>query len=99
MAKRDDTGVPIKPPTKVRRFPWRLWLYAVLMTGATGAAGYFAWTYRGKANDAETSETTANDKAAAATKTVADKDKAIAEREKALTAKTTEAAACATKRD
>lgn len=31
---------------KQRRFPWRLWLYAVLMTGAAGAGGYFTWQYR-----------------------------------------------------
>jgi chemotaxis protein MotB len=29
-----------------RRFPWRLWLYAIVMSGAAGAAGYFAWNYR-----------------------------------------------------
>jgi chemotaxis protein MotB len=29
-----------------RRFPWRLWLFAILMTGAAGAGGYFTWQYR-----------------------------------------------------
>ena len=47
MAKREETGEVIskaqKPP---RRFPWRLWLYAIVMTGLAGAGGYLAWTYR-----------------------------------------------------
>ncbi|HSN30720.1 MAG TPA: OmpA family protein, partial [Kofleriaceae bacterium] len=41
------SGTPVKPQ---RRFPWRLWLYAILMTAGTGAGGYFAWKYRGDAN-------------------------------------------------
>lgn len=41
---RADSGVPVGP--KPRRFPWRLWLYAILMTGAAGAGGYFTWQYR-----------------------------------------------------
>ena len=55
--KRDETegevltrgGKSGKPP---RGFPWRLWLYAILMTAAAGAGGWFTWQYRGKANDA-----------------------------------------------
>ena len=39
---RQDSGVPIQQ----RRFPWRLWLFAILMTGAAGAGGYFTWQYR-----------------------------------------------------
>ena len=39
---RQDSGVPIKQ----RRFPWRLWLFAILMAGAAGAGGYFTWQYR-----------------------------------------------------
>jgi chemotaxis protein MotB len=42
--KRLETGEVVKRPT--RRFPWRLWLYAIVMTATTGAAGYFAWTWR-----------------------------------------------------
>lgn len=38
--------VPRKPP---RPFPWRLWLYAITLTGAAGAGGYFAWQYRTEA--------------------------------------------------
>jgi chemotaxis protein MotB len=29
-------------------------MYAILITGAAGAGGYFAWTYRGQAQDADT---------------------------------------------
>jgi chemotaxis protein MotB len=54
MANRLDSGVPVSksPPPKQRRFPWRLWLYAIVITGAAGAAGYFGWQYRGDANTA-----------------------------------------------
>jgi chemotaxis protein MotB len=44
-------GRPGKP-TKTRKFPWRLWLYAIVITGAAGAGGYFTWQYRTKANTA-----------------------------------------------
>src|SRR5688572_19996608 len=39
MAKytTDEIGPPGKPP-KVRGFPWRLWMFALLMTAAAGAA-------------------------------------------------------------
>ncbi len=47
---RADSGVEVKG-YKPRRFPWRLWLYAIAMTGVAGAGGYFAWEYRSKAND------------------------------------------------
>ena len=39
---RQDSGYEIKQ----RRFPWRLWLFAILMLGAAGAGGYFTWQYR-----------------------------------------------------
>lgn len=42
-------------PGKTRGFPLRLWLYALLMTGAAGAIGYFAWNLRSKHDKAETS--------------------------------------------
>jgi len=48
---RAESGVEVKG-YKPRRFPWRLWLYAIFMTGVAGAGGYFVWEYRGKANDA-----------------------------------------------
>ena len=40
---------PQESKAKPRGFPWRLLLYAILMTGAAGAGGYFAWTYRAQA--------------------------------------------------
>ena len=46
MAQRPDSGTPVKP---ARGFPWRLWMYAIVITGAAGAAGYFAWQYRQQA--------------------------------------------------
>jgi chemotaxis protein MotB len=50
--ERPSTGTLVTSrPT--RRFPWRLWLYAVLITGAAGAGGYFTWTYRQEAQHAE----------------------------------------------
>jgi chemotaxis protein MotB len=52
MANRIDTGVtvqkppPIPPPQKPgRRFPWRLWLYALAMTAAAGAGGYYTYQF------------------------------------------------------
>jgi chemotaxis protein MotB len=53
----DDVGKPGKPP-KHRRFPWRLWLYALFMTAAAGAGGYFVYHFHSEAeaaNDARTS--------------------------------------------
>src|SRR5687768_3736945 len=57
MAKTDDSGqtvIPrkghdLRPSPPPRRFPFRLLLWAILMTGAAGAGGYFAWTFREKA--------------------------------------------------
>src|ERR1041385_1871294 len=31
---------------KPRGFPWRLWLYALVMTAGAVAGGYFTWQYR-----------------------------------------------------
>ncbi len=58
---RADSGVEVKG-YKPRRFPWRLWLYAIVMTGVAGAGGYFAWEYRTKANDAGDKYSDANKK-------------------------------------
>lgn len=53
MAKRDDTGeVLTKPTPPGRRFPWRLWLYAIVVTAGAGAGGYFTWHYRQAATQA-----------------------------------------------
>lgn len=53
MAKfdNDEIGKPGKPPT-VRRFPWRLWLFALAMTAGAGAGGYYTWQFRQKAQAA-----------------------------------------------
>jgi chemotaxis protein MotB len=56
--KREETGDVIKGSVVMRnqrRFPWRLWLYAIVMTGAAATAGYFVWHYR-EAALAETSK-------------------------------------------
>jgi chemotaxis protein MotB len=37
-----------------RGFPWRLWLFAILMMGAAGAGGYFTWQYRAQSLTAKT---------------------------------------------
>jgi len=46
----DEIGKPGKIP-KVRRFPWRLWLYAIVMTAGAAAGGYYAWTYYRQVTD------------------------------------------------
>jgi chemotaxis protein MotB len=60
MAKfdTDEIGKPGKPP-KQRRFPWRLWLYAIVMTAGAGAGGYYVWQYRSEASDATSRSKTA----------------------------------------
>ncbi len=53
MAKREETGeVLSKPAPPQRRFPWRLWLFAIVMTAGAGAGGYFTWQYRQQAAQA-----------------------------------------------
>lgn len=53
MVKRIETGEPLSKPSKPpRRFPWRLWLFAILMTGGAAAGGYFTWHYRTQATTA-----------------------------------------------
>jgi chemotaxis protein MotB len=44
----EDIGKPGKPP-RHRRFPWRLWLYALAMTAGAVAGGWYTWQYRQKA--------------------------------------------------
>lgn len=97
MGKSDPSGVIVKPAGgsksapvgKVRRFPWRLWLWAILMTGAAGAGGYFTWTFKNTADAAVSGE-------ADAKKLLGDKESALADKDKQLTAKTKEASDCAT---
>jgi len=47
----DEIGKQGKSP-KVRRFPWRLWVYAIVMTAAAGGGGYEWWQSRHKAEAA-----------------------------------------------
>jgi chemotaxis protein MotB len=47
----DEIGKPGKPP-RYRRFPWRLWLFAVVMTAAAGVGGYYTWQFRERATKA-----------------------------------------------
>jgi chemotaxis protein MotB len=42
----DDIGKPGKSPKRSRRFPWRLWLYAIVMTGGAVAGGYYTYQFR-----------------------------------------------------
>lgn len=60
--RRDDTGELISKAKPPRRFPWRLLLYAIVMTGAAGAGGYFTWQYRADAQraDGDHADCTAN---------------------------------------
>jgi len=47
MARTFDPDIePVRPP---RGFPYRLLLWAILMTGGAGAGGYFAWKFREQA--------------------------------------------------
>jgi chemotaxis protein MotB len=45
MPKPDTDDKPAKP-RKVRPFPFRLWLFALAMTGTTALAANYAWQYR-----------------------------------------------------
>lgn len=96
MGKLDQSGVLVKPavtpPGKVRRFPWRLWLWALLMTAAAGAGGYFTWHYRAQAQDA-------GETAAAAVTKANEKESALGTCTKDLKTKTDDASSCAAKRD
>ena len=58
----DEIGKPGKPPKPGRGFPWRLWLFALLMTGAAGAGGYFAWHFHNTADDAKEAQKTCVEK-------------------------------------
>jgi chemotaxis protein MotB len=80
----DDIGKPGKPP-KYRKFPWRLWFWALMMTAAAGAGGYFTWHFRGQAESLAESTKEATDKLALQTGE--------------LQRKTADAATCATERE
>lgn len=60
---RDPLGPPPVParearekPVKTRGFPLRLWLYALVMTGAAGGIGYYAWNLRSANERATTAQ-------------------------------------------
>ena len=38
---------PLKPAGKQRKFPFRLWAWAILATAGMAAGGYYAWQYHG----------------------------------------------------
>jgi chemotaxis protein MotB len=98
MAKSDPSGIVLKPagatppPGKVRRFPWRLWLWALLMTAAAGAGGYFTWHFRTLSETAVANE-------GEAVKKLSDKEHELGACTKSLADKTTETTTCVTKRD
>jgi chemotaxis protein MotB len=78
--KRDETDGELltkgakssKPP---RGFPWRLWLYAILMTAAAGAGGWFTWQYRGRSIDAADERDACRENLSKSAAIVADKQK------------------------
>jgi chemotaxis protein MotB len=43
----------LEPIGKQRKFPFRLWAYALLMTAGAGAGGYYAWQFHGDKVHAE----------------------------------------------
>lgn len=52
MAKLDTDDSKPGKPRKVRAFPWRLWLFALAMTGGTALGANYAWQYRKEARAA-----------------------------------------------
>lgn len=56
----------LEPIGKQRKFPFRLWAYALIMTAGAGAGGYYAWQFHSQkvhAEDAAGVSTAAADKA------------------------------------
>jgi chemotaxis protein MotB len=53
MAKPDTDDSKPGKPRNPRAFPWRLWLFALAMTGATGLGANYAWQYRKEARAAD----------------------------------------------
>jgi chemotaxis protein MotB len=74
MAKNDsgETVIPrgkghdLRPSPAPRRFPFRLFLWAILMTGAAGAGGYYAWKFREEAVETRGDAKACNEKLAPA---------------------------------
>lgn len=90
MAKHDpdEIGTPEKSP-KQRRFPWRLWLYAVVMTAAAGAGGYYMWQFRQKAKGTSDTANSCRTDLGKAQAQVVDAEKKVADAEKKATGCTT----------
>jgi chemotaxis protein MotB len=63
----DDIGKPGKP-MRPRPFPWKLWLFALVMAAAAGAAGYFAWDFREQVKATDVAKAEAAGKLATAEK-------------------------------
>lgn len=91
MANRADSGDPVKASPKQRRFPWRLWFFALLMTAGTGAGGYFAWKYHGDADTSSTAWAKCTLKQAPLEKSTADATARAATCDTALSASTQKA--------
>jgi chemotaxis protein MotB len=57
MPKSDSDEIIVSKPSKksspARRFPWRLWMYAIAMTAGAVGGGYYTWHYRSDKNAAE----------------------------------------------
>jgi chemotaxis protein MotB len=83
MAKKDDSGETVlpgkgrshdlRPSPAPRRFPFRLLLWAILMTGAAGAGGYYAWKFREDAVQQKADARTCGEKLAPAEALIAAK--------------------------
>ena len=78
MAKHDPDEIATREnPPKIRRFPWRLWLYAIVMTAGAGAGGYFWWQVRQNAKaESEAADTARTNLGKAQAQAAADKKKA-----------------------
>jgi chemotaxis protein MotB len=81
-AKRDETdgeliksGKPGKPTKPPRGFPWRLWLFAIVMLAGSVAGGYFTWQYRSQAQTASEGHESCVETLAQTAKTAGDKQK------------------------
>jgi chemotaxis protein MotB len=91
MPTRSDTGETVQKPTrsvKQRRFPWRLWLYAIVVTAAAGAGGYYTWHFRQHAKSASAQAAKCQKDAGAHAKQAADQAKQLTDCQTALGAAT-----------
>ena len=82
VAKREETdgelikpGKGRKPPKPPRGFPWRLWMFAIVMLAGSVAGGYFTWQYRDQAQTATEGHKSCVETLAQTAKTAGDKQK------------------------